>query len=398
MSKKIFKNKIFFILVLIFLISLLVYFLSNVKPQDWYKHYVYLASSLLQGRFDLPDLPSFYHDKIMIDNKIYIPFPPAPAFILMPLVAIWGTDFNQAFISMIIGAVNIILIWLLLQKLKIKIQSRLLLTSFFAFGTVHWYAASIGTTWFFAHVVAIFFLLLAILITLEKKKLIFAGFLLGLAILSRHPILFSLPFFLILLPKKKKEFFSFFLGLSFPLTFQLFYNFVRFANIFGEGYFEVYRSYLNPAIPYSFYRFWVPENFPHFGYLDIRNIPLHFYTLLLMPPEILIKFPFIKPSPYGLSILITSPLFIYALRANWQEKLTKACWIAIFLTSIPIFLHFSQGWVQFGYRFILDFAPFLLILTALGMKNKITPFRIFLVLFSIGVNLWGIYWGKVLGW
>lgn len=398
MFKKILKKKNFLILVLIFLISLSVYFLSNIKPQDWYKHYVYLASSFLQGRFDLPNLPSFYHDKVIFNGKIYIPFPPAPALILMPVVAIFGTSLNQSYISMIIGAINVVLIWLLLQKLEIKIHPRLLITSFFAFGTVHWYATSIGTTWFFAHVVAIFFLLLAILITLKKKKLIFAGFLLGLAILSRHPILFSLPFFLILLPQKKRELLFFLLGLTFPLAFQLSYNFVRFNNFFSEGYLEVYRSYLNPAIPYSFYRLWVSENFPHFGYLDLHNIPLHLYTFLLMPPAILTRFPFIKPSPYGLSVFISSPLFLYALKANWRKKIVKASWLAIFLTSVPIFLHFSQGWVQFGYRFLLDFAPFLLILTALGIKNKITPLMIFLVLFSIGVNSWGIYWGKALGW
>ncbi len=182
------------------------------------------------------------------------------------------------------------------------------------------------------------------------------------------------------------------------MAFQLFYNFARFGNIFDEGYFDVYRRYLNLAIPYSFYRLLVPVSFPHFGYMDIRNIPLHLYTLFLMPPEILAKFPFIRPSPYGLSILITSPLFLYALRAKWREKLVKASWLAIGLTSIPIFLHFSQGWVQFGYRFLLDFAPFLLILTALGIKNKITPFKVFLLLFSISINYWGIYWGKTLGW
>ena len=398
MSKKILKKKNFFILFLIFLISFSVYFLANIKPQGLYKHYVYLASSFLQGRFDLPTLPSFYHDKIIVDNQIFIPFPPAPAFILLPFVAIWKTKLNQIYISMIIGAINVALVWLLLQKLAVKSRPRILLTSFFAFGTVHWYAASIGTTWFFAHIVAVFFLLLAILLTLEKKKLILAGFLLGLAALSRHPTLLSLPFFLILLPKKKKEFLSFLLGLAFPLAFQLFYDFARFGNIFKEGYFEVYLSYLNSAIPYSFYRLLVPSNFSHFGYMDIHNIPLHLYTLFLMPPEILTKFPFIKPSPYGLSILITSPLFIYAIRASWQEKLTKACWIAIFLTSIPIFLHFSQGWVQFGYRFLLDFIPFLLILTALGIKNKATLLMVILVLFSIVVNYWGIYWGRVLGW
>ena len=36
-------------------------------------------------------------------------------------------------------------------------------------------------------------------------------------------------------------------------------------------------------------------------------------------------------------------------------------------------MHFSQGWVQFGYRFSLDFAPFLLVAMALGTERFLGP-------------------------
>ena len=36
-------------------------------------------------------------------------------------------------------------------------------------------------------------------------------------------------------------------------------------------------------------------------------------------------------------------------------------------------MHFSQGWVQFGYRFSLDFAPFLLVAVALGTERFLGP-------------------------
>ena len=32
-------------------------------------------------------------------------------------------------------------------------------------------------------------------------------------------------------------------------------------------------------------------------------------------------------------------------------------------------MHFSQGWVQFGYRFSNDFVPFALLLVALGFER-----------------------------
>ena len=42
------------------------------------------------------------------------------------------------------------------------------------------------------------------------------------------------------------------------------------------------------------------------------------------------------------------------------------CVSAVVLIAWSTSLHFSQGWVQFGYRFSNDFAPFALVLVALG--------------------------------
>jgi hypothetical protein len=65
-------------------------------------------------------------------------------------------------------------------------------------------------------------------------------------------------------------------------------------------------------------------------------------------------------------------------------------------------MHFSQGWVQFGYRFSLDFVPWALVLVALGMERLRTSAAVavafVLVGLSVAVNLWGVVWGNVLGW
>jgi len=62
-------------------------------------------------------------------------------------------------------------------------------------------------------------------------------------------------------------------------------------------------------------------------------------------------------------------------------------------------MHFSQGWVQFGYRFSNDFAPFALVLVALGLQTtRRRGIGYALIGASMAINLWGVIWGHLFGW
>ena len=74
---------------------------------------------------------------------------------------------------------------------------------------------------------------------------------------------------------------------------------------------------------------------------------------------------------------------------------------AILLIAAFNLAHFSQGWVQWGYRFSLDFMPFVLPLVALGAARddgRLRTLAYALVVAGAAVNLWGVTWGKLLGW
>src|SRR5258706_15146215 len=66
------------------------------------------------------------------------------------------------FVYAIIGPIDVGIAWWVLGRLPIKRWVRLVSTLFLAFGTVLWYAAQLGTTWFQAHVLAVGLALLAI--------------------------------------------------------------------------------------------------------------------------------------------------------------------------------------------------------------------------------------------
>jgi len=412
---------------LIFASVLAGYWLARPNPIDWYDHHLYLAEALLHGTFNVADtgIPDWFQDVVVVDDGKYLPYGPAPAILLTPFVAIWGTDFDQTRFSMVLGAVNAVLFWYTLGFLKVKPLSRVLGVAFFAFGTVHFYSATEGTIWFYNHVCAVFFLLTAIILFLKRVPLYLPAIALGFAWWSRGPTLLAAPFFLYGILARYDEGFSlkslaslgFYTrlrgskalrdGIVFACALvpfgvlMLLYNEARFGSPFGTGFQTVYESYTNGGLPYSFYRLDHPDT-SHFPLFDPRNIPLHLYTLFLMPPQYFPDLSVFRPSPYGLSIFLTSPAFVYALFVKRRTWLKPASWIAIGLISIPLFMHYSQGWVQYGYRFLLDFMPFLVILTVLSFDDHPTPrsraLQIGLVALSIVAGLWGRYWANEYGW
>jgi hypothetical protein len=74
----------------------------------------------------------------------------------------------------------------------------------------------------------------------------------------------------------------------------------------------------------------------------------------------------------------------------------------VFIIALVNLMHFSQGWVQFGYRFSLDFLPWALVLVAIGLdrlrSTAAVTLGLVLVAVSIAVNGWGVVIGNQLGW
>ena len=57
-----------------------------------------------------------------------------------------------------------------------------------------------------------------------------------------------------------------------------------------------------------------------------------------------------------------------------------------------LLLYYNTGWVQFGYRFSLDFMTPVLVLLAIGAGQRVSSPMRFLIILSVLVNLWGVWW------
>lgn len=368
--------------------SFLIYKSIYINPREWYDHYLHLARSISEFRADTPNLPEYYQDKIIVNNKTYIPFPIGPALLIIPFLVF---EYSQQQISVIVSSINVGLLFLVLQKYKQGLKKSVLLALFFGLGTPAFWSAIVGTTWYFGHNSAIFYLLISILILNKIRSLsLVSGVFFSLSALSRLPILGLLPFMIILGKQKRSINVVFFLlgSVVFFLT-TAFYNQVRFGSPIETGYDQVYMSYQTSNIPYSLQRVWFNKN-ADLNYFDIKAIPYHIYTFIFQPPENQ------KPSPYGMGILFSSPfIFIYFLSKHLSKKQLTLL-VSSSFTALIVFMHYAQGWVQFGYRFLLDLIiPVLLIIS---FKFKFNFINLVLIIVSIVVNFWGVSWAIELGW
>jgi len=376
----------------IFIGTFFLYYLTSSSNTP-YNYFTLLADAFLHGRYWLTESPPWLNELIPAPtNRFYVVYPPMPAILMMPLVAIFGSNLNQTLVSIFFGSLNVVLFYMIILKFNLSFSNCLWLTALFGFGTNHWFTSSVGSSWYIAHVIAIFFLFLAILETFSKKRPFLIGIFLGAAYLSRLPTILSLPFFLIILKdifwvdrKIQVKPLSYLLtGISIFVAFSFWYNWARFGNIFNFGY---------SLIPGVLQESWYSEGISSSSY-----IPRHLKVIFAQIPSLSSSSPFFIPSLYGMALWLTTPAFILALLAPIKKQLVIASWLAVFLVAIPNLIHGTVGFSQFGYRFALDFTPFLLLLVVMGIGPKLQWYKKILIVLSILVNSWGVLWINKFGW
>jgi len=80
-----------------------------------------------------------------------------------------------------------------------------------------------------------------------------------------------------------------------------------------------------------------------------------------------------------------------ALAIASRDRLVLACWAAIIPLVTINWVFAATGWAQFGYRYGLDFMPFLFMLVVLAVR-RVRWYHAALIGAAVLINLWGVLW------
>ncbi|HEY4343596.1 MAG TPA: hypothetical protein VGN05_04570, partial [Parvibaculum sp.] len=180
-----------------------------VTEQPGTNSYALLAEAFLNGRLDVTQC--FDSDCAHFAGKTYVIFPPVPAIVAMPFIALFGNDFAGFATIGFLAFAGSLFLWLkIFRKLETDSQTIVWLMLALAFATPLYYVSiRADRVWFFAQSINFFLVTAALHEVIRGGKLVWAGIFLGAAFLCRQMSLFLLPFLFVLALKSDEPLISF---------------------------------------------------------------------------------------------------------------------------------------------------------------------------------------------
>jgi hypothetical protein len=315
----------------------------------------------------------------------YNSFPPFPSVLMLPQVLIHGEWANDVFTTLVLAALVPALFLVLLGRLRdAGLSARgtredLWLTALLAFGTVFFFSAVQGRVWFTAHVVGVLLCVLYVWASLEARRPLLAGLFLALAVTTRTPMVLLMPLFLWEAWRRGPEgrvrrVVLFAIPLAVIGAAAAWYNFIRFHEIteFGHSYLAVRQQ----------------AQIERYGLFNLHYLGRNLAVALTLLPEFRPAAPFVSISGHGLATWVTTPALLLLLWPSLRNRWHAPVWLTVAAVAAFSLLYQNSGWVQFGYRFSLDYMVLLVVLLAIGGR-PLTRFAKALIVVGILVNLFG---------
>ncbi|MFN3198377.1 MAG: hypothetical protein ACE366_08180 [Bradymonadia bacterium] len=330
-------------------------------------------------------------DRGAAETKHFVSFPPMPAILMLPSVAAIGYGTNDVIFTVIFAALNFVLAWLVLRQLRHRGHSdrsdsdHIWLAALLTFGSAHLWCGVMGKVWFTALVVGVTFNLLYIWWAIDARKPLLAGIALACGFATRASLVFGAVFFYLQLWQRwskqdadRRSIIRDFALFSAPCLVVgvalMAYNYARFENPLEFGHTYLAGGHLARIRDFGLFH---PE------FIN-RNLTAAF-TLM---PKFTDHAPYVQLSKHGMALWVSMPAIVYVLWPQRRHPLAQVAGITAVVILVPLLLYQNTGWIQFSYRFALDFLPYLLVCLALGGRPLTRTFKALIVV-SVLVNALG---------
>ncbi|HEX2689811.1 MAG TPA: hypothetical protein VHN14_24500 [Kofleriaceae bacterium] len=328
----------------------------------------------------------------------YMSFPPFPTLVMLPSALLGGRTGNDVVPTLLIAALILPLSLGALRRLARAGLSRrtlpddLWLVATLAFGSVLFFSAVQGKVWFTAHVVGVALALIYVWASIEAGHPVIAGTALGAAALTRTAMAFMVPLFLCeawrihgglaawrtdrraRLRALRQPLLGFLAPVAAFAVAGMAYNYARFGvpTEFGHTYLEVRQQ----------------AQIEHYGLASYHYLARNLAVALTLLPELLPRAPYLQISGHGLALWFTTPVLLLLLWPRERGPVHHTLWLCVVFVALPSLLYQNSGWVQFGYRFSLDYIVLLVMLLAIGGR-PLTRVAKALIVAGIVINLFG---------
>ena len=377
-----------------------------------YPHFVYQAESFLHGRLDV-DLPFKVYDIEIINGKSYIYYPPFPALLLLPFVAIFGLRTSDVLFTAVVSASILPTLYLLFEQVRALGLTRrswvenAVLSVLLYFGSIILWLSLGGQLWFETHIVAMAATLLSLLLAF-RRHFAWSAVLLGGAFFSRFTMALGFPFLFYLAwqdagadpllgrfvaslrsraPDWRAVPWRRLLPPAAVTAGVVLLFFLRNALTFGSPLDDGYHTLLR-------------ERYPEIltsGVFNLRYVPSNIAAFFFSMPHVewiggrFDRHPALDMlnNQIAISVFATTPLFLLLFWRNRRRSgLRAALWVTIGLIVVSLLPFYTAGAYQFGVRYLTDAYPYAFLL--LGLTELRLDWRaVALGLLGIAVNYLG---------
>lgn len=372
-----------------------------------------LAQAFLHGRTWLDEPRPWEELAIRSGGGFWVPFPPFPAIVLVPVVAVAGADVDLALAAAVVGGLCVALAYGLARDVGASRRSAVWLAVALGVGSELLWGAGEGGHHLFAQVVALALVLAAFRVAWSGKMPWLAGLLAAAAVASRLPAVFAIPALGALyagpvaswrvdpMPVLRRL-----VLFAVPIVViglaVAWYNAMRFGSPFEFGYGLIVSGNDQQAgcVPATCT---YPTSEPWFadGIESISYLPRGIGHMLFDGFRVVPTFPYLAPSWSGFSIALSMPLLGLVARARWRRLPVALAGLGIGAGILLDLGHGTWGFAQVGWRFILDVMPLAWLLLALvAAERGLGRGAKALIVWGVVINVYlcALAWVGMAGW